>query len=170
MATGEMKREREAWVASNAILTGNIVLGSGTSIWFGCSVRGDEARITLGDRTNLQDNCVVHCDPDQPQSVGADVTVGHGAILHGTRIGDRTLIGMGAILLQESDIGEECIIGAGALVPQGMKVPPRSLVLGVPGRVVRQVTDEEVAANVASALGYMAMASAHCGGKFRRPL
>ncbi len=168
MATGDMRREREAWVASNAVLTGKVDLGVETNVWYGAVLRGDEARIRVGDRTNIQDNCVVHCDPDQPQTIGSDVTVGHGAILHGTKVGDRTLVGMGAILLQESEIGEDCIVGAGTLVPQGMKVPPRSVVLGVPAKVVRPVTDEEIERALASAKGYVRKASAHCGQRHVR--
>ena len=124
--------------------------------------------ITVGARTNLQDNCVVHCDPGEPQSIGADCTIGHGAILHGLKVGNRCLVGMGAILLQKSEIGDECLIGAGTVVTEGTKVPPRSVVLGVPGKVVRQVTDEEVRSFLKSARGYVDLACATAGEIHRR--
>ena len=168
MADGILVRERDAWVADNARVTGDVVLGADANVWYGASVRGDEARITVGARTNLQDNCVVHCDPGEPMVVGDDCTVGHGAILHGKRVGDRCLVGMGAILLQRSEIGDGCLVGAGALVTEGMKVPPRSVVLGVPAKVVRKVTDGEYASFLRSAKGYCDLALATCGGKHRR--
>jgi len=169
MADGVMRREHEHWVGATSTVTGDVDLGVEASVWYGASVRGDEANIRIGARTNIQDNAVVHCDPGQPQVIGDDTTVGHGAILHGKRVGSRCLIGMGAILLQESVVGDECIIGAGTLVPQGTEIPPRSVVLGVPGKVVRQVTDEEVKRNLASAKGYASKASAHAGRIHARP-
>ncbi len=168
MADGEMRREREAWVATTATVTGDVLLGPDTSVWFGCSVRGDEASIRVGARTNLQENCVAHTDPGLPLSIGEDVTVGHGAILHGSRIGSGSLVGMGAILLQKSVIGEECLVGAGSLVPEGMEVPRRSVVLGVPGKVVRQVTDAEAKRFREQARGYVEKATAHCGKRYSR--
>jgi carbonic anhydrase/acetyltransferase-like protein (isoleucine patch superfamily) len=168
LADGTMVREREAWVADNARVTGAVELGTDVNVWYGASIRGDEAAIRIGARTNLQDNCVAHCDPDEPLLVGEDCTVGHGAILHGTRVGNRCLVGMGAILLQGSEVGDECLIGAGTLVTAGMKVPPRSVVLGVPGKVVRKVTDDEVKGFLRSAKGYVELALSTCGGRHRR--
>ena len=168
MADGRLVRERDAWVASTATVTGDVDLAPEVNVWYGASVRGDEAAIRIGARTNIQDNCVLHCDPGQPLTVGEDCTVGHGAILHGSRIGDRCLVGMGAILLQGSMIGDECLVGAGTLVTEGMKVPPRSVVLGVPGKVVRKVTPEEVKGFLKSAKGYVDLATATCGGKHSR--
>jgi carbonic anhydrase/acetyltransferase-like protein (isoleucine patch superfamily) len=168
MADAWLVREREAWVAINAIVTGDVVFGEEVNVWYGASVRGDEAKIRIGPRTNLQDGVVVHCDPGQPMSVGSDCTVGHRAVLHGSKIGDRVLVGMGAILLQGSEIGDECLVGAGAVVTEGMKVPPRSVVLGVPAKVVRAVTDDEVKGFLKSAKGYVDLALATCGGIHRR--
>ncbi len=159
MADGWLVREKDAWVATTAVVTGRVDLAPGVSVWYGASVRGDEAPIRIGAGTNLQDGCVVHCDPGEPQAIGEDCTVGHGAILHGLEIGDRCLVGMGAILLQRSVVGDECLIGAGALVTEGMQVPPRSVVMGVPGKVVRKVTDEEVKDFLASAKGYADLAT-----------
>jgi carbonic anhydrase/acetyltransferase-like protein (isoleucine patch superfamily) len=168
MADGRLVRERESWVAVNAIVTGDVVLGPDVNVWYGASIRGDEARIRIGARTNIQDNCVLHCDPGEPLVVGEDCTVGHGAILHGSKVGNRCLVGMGAILLQRSEIGDDCLIGAGAVVTEGMKVPARSVVLGVPGKVARKVTAAELKSFLGSAKGYCDLALATCGGKHRR--
>jgi len=168
MADAWLVRERDAWVATNAAVTGEVDFAPDVNVWYGASIRGDEAPITIGRGTNLQDRVVAHCDPGQPLSVGEDCTIGHGAILHGRSIGNRVLVGMGAILLQGSEVGDECLIGAGALVTEGMKVPPRSVVLGVPGKVVRKVTDDEVKSFLKSARGYADLALATCGGKHRR--
>ena len=144
-----------AYAARNAILTGDLVLGEDAGVWFGCVLRGDDAPLVIGARSNVQDLTMVHADPGVPNEIGAEVTVGHRCVLHGARVGDRCLIGMGAILLSGSRIGEESIIGAGAVVKENALVPPRSLVVGVPGRIVRSVTDEEVAAVLRSAEGYV---------------
>ncbi len=170
MANGWLVRERDAWVATTAVVTGDVDLSEDVNVWYGSSVRGDEAKITIGPRTNIQDNCVLHCDPGEPLVVGADCTVGHGAILHGLRIGDRCLVGMNAVILQKAVIGDECLIGAGAVVTEGMQVPPRSVVLGVPGKVVRQVTDEEVKSFRAAAKGYVDLALKTCGKLYERPV
>jgi carbonic anhydrase/acetyltransferase-like protein (isoleucine patch superfamily) len=124
-------------------------------IWFGCVLRGDDAPLIVGRRTNVQDLTMVHADPGVPNVLGEEVTVGHRCVLHGAQIGDRCLIGMGAILLGGSRIGAESIIGAGALVKEGMIVPPRSLVVGLPARIVREVTEEEVQRIRQSAEGYV---------------
>lgn len=127
------------YLAHSALVIGDVVLGEGVNLWFNVVVRGDLARITLGPRVNLQDHVCVHTDFDVPQDIAADVVVGHGAILHGRRIGAGCLIGMGAVLLSGSEIGEECLIAAGCVVSERMVVPPRSLVAGVPGRVIGPV-------------------------------
>ena len=124
-----------AFVADNATVRGDVTLGERSSVFFGAVLRGDRAPITIGSGTNIQDNCVVHVDYDYPVVVGQNVTVGHGAILHGCTIGDETLIGMGAILLNGAVIGRHCIVGAGALVTQNTVIPDGSLVYGSPARV-----------------------------------
>ncbi|MHC4924306.1 MAG: gamma carbonic anhydrase family protein [Planctomycetota bacterium] len=169
MADGTMIPENDYFVASNAVITGDVRIGADASIWYGCSVRGDEDTLTIGRGTNIQDNCVMHADPDEPQTIGEDCVVGHGALLHGAVIGDRCLIGMGAIILQRAEIGDECLIGAGTLIRAGAKIPSRSVVLGVPGKVVRQVTDEEAAGFLVDAQGYVTKAREHVEGKWRRP-
>ena len=146
------------YVATNAALIHAVRIGRQSSIWYGCVVRGDVASITIGARTNLQDLTVVHPETDEPMTIGDDVTVGHRAILHMRTLGSCTLVGMGAILLAHSHVGKECIIGAGALIPEGRSIPDRSLVIGMPGRVVRQLTDEEAAHLKQHALNYVGTA------------
>ncbi len=143
------------FVADNAVVLADVTLGESANVWFGCVLRGDDEPITIGARSNIQDGTVVHADPGVPNTIGEDVTVGHRCVLHGKEVGDRCLIGMGAILLGGSVIGEESLIAAGAVVKENMVVPPRSLVVGIPGRVVRQVTDEEVQSFRESAVGYV---------------
>ena len=147
--------EGGAFAAENATLTGDLTLGEDVGIWFGCVVRGDDAPLTVGARTNIQDLTMIHADTGVPNVIGSEVTVGHRCVLHGAEVGDRCLIGMGAILLGGSVIGEESIVGAGAVVKEGMVVPPRSLVVGLPARIVREVRDEEVEGILRSAQGYV---------------
>ena len=133
-----------AFIHPTALVVGDVLLGEGASLWPQAVVRGDIAPIRVGARTNLQDGVIVHTEFGVPLVIGEDVVVGHRAVLHGNRVGQGCLIGLGAMLLSGSDIGEECIIAAGAIVTEGKKIPPRSLVMGIPGKVVRQVTDAEI--------------------------
>jgi carbonic anhydrase/acetyltransferase-like protein (isoleucine patch superfamily) len=146
--------EGGAFVASTAVVTGDVTFGEDAGVWFQCVLRGDDAPLTIGKRTNIQDLTMIHADTGVPNVIGEEVTVGHRCVLHGATVEDRCLIGMGAILLGGSRIGAESIIGAGAVVKEGMVVPPRSLVVGVPGRIVREVTDDEVRMILESAEGY----------------
>jgi carbonic anhydrase/acetyltransferase-like protein (isoleucine patch superfamily) len=130
-----------AFIAQGAIVLGDVHLGNNASIWYNAVVRGDTARITIGDETNIQDLSMLHADPGLPCSVGNRVTVGHRVILHGCTVEDECLIGMGAILLNRVKIGSGSVIGAGALVLEGTEVPPGSLYVGAPGKVVRPVND-----------------------------
>src|SRR4051812_21977132 len=132
------------FLAHNATLTGEIAIGEKTSFWFNAVVRGDVAPVTIGQRVNVQDGAVVHCDTDVPNIIEDDVTIGHGAIVHGMFVGAGSLIGMGATLLGRTKIGRECLIAAGAVVPPGLVVPDRSVVMGVPGKIVRAVSEEEL--------------------------
>lgn len=156
-----------AWVAPTATVIGSVRLGEGANIWYGAVLRGDEDEIAIGARSNVQDNCVMHTDPGYPVRVGADVTIGHGAIVHGATIEDGVLIGMGSTLLNGSVIGSGSVVGAGALVSEGAVIPPNSLVLGIPGKVRRETTESERAAIAASAPGYVARAERHRGGQAR---
>jgi carbonic anhydrase/acetyltransferase-like protein (isoleucine patch superfamily) len=136
---------KSAWVAPTAVLVGAVDVADGASIWYGAVLRGDNEPIVIGRDSNVQDNAVFHTDVGIPVTVGEGVSVGHGAIVHGATVGDHVLIGMGAILMNRSVIGSESLIAAGALVPEGASIPPRSLVVGVPAKVARPLTDDEVA-------------------------
>ncbi len=153
---GLFKRVPEgAFAAENVTLTGDVTLAEDVGIWFGCVLRGDDAPLSIGRRSNIQDLTMVHADTGVSNSIGEEVTVGHRCVLHGAVVEDRCLIGMGAVLLGGSKIGSESIVAAGAVVKEGAEIPPRSLVVGVPARVVREVTDAEVAMIRASAQGYV---------------
>jgi carbonic anhydrase/acetyltransferase-like protein (isoleucine patch superfamily) len=144
-----------AWIAENAIVIGDVRLGNNVSIWWNAVLRGDNDPITIGDNSNIQDGSVLHTDIGVPLTIGANVTVGHMVMLHGCTVGDGSLIGIGAIVLNRAVIGRDCLIGAGSLIPEGKVIPDRSLVMGSPGRVVRQLTDEDVAGLRASAQHYV---------------
>ncbi|HEY75152.1 MAG TPA: gamma carbonic anhydrase family protein [Thermoflexia bacterium] len=128
-----------AFIAPNAVLVGNVTVEAEASVWFGCVLRAEEAPILVGPQTNVQDLTVIHTDPDRPCRLGAGVTIGHRAVIHGATIEDGALIGIGAIVLNGAVVGEEAIVGAGAVVPEGSTIPPRTLALGVPARVVRSL-------------------------------
>lgn len=133
-----------AWVADSAAVIGDVVLEADSSVWFGAVVRGDNARIHIGRGSNVQDGAILHVDPGFPLTLGADVTIGHLAMLHGCTVGDGTLIGIGAVVLNGARIGENCLIGANALITEGKEIPPRSVVMGAPGKVVRELSDEDL--------------------------
>lgn len=152
-----MKRpeiHESVFVAPTATVVGNVRIGAGSSVFFGAVLRSELDEIVIGERTNIQDNCVVHIERGMPVHVGSGCTVGHCAILHSCTVGDNTLVGMGAIVLNGAVIGRDCIIGAGALVPQNAVIPDGSLVVGMPAKVRRSVTEAEIAANRASARMY----------------
>lgn len=132
------------WVAPDANVIGNVTIGEGASIWFGSTLRGDNEPIVVGAGSNIQENCVLHTDPGCPLTIGAGCTIGHKAMLHGCTLGDNVLIGMGATVLNGAKIGANCLIGAGALITEGKEIPEGSLVMGVPGKVVRQLTDDQI--------------------------
>ena len=136
--------DKDPWAASNAILIGKVVLKKDANIWFNVVLRGDIEPITIGEGSNVQDGSVFHTDPGCPLILGKGVTVGHMVMLHGCEVGDNTLIGIGSTILNKTKIGKNCIIGANALITENKVIPDRSLVLGSPGKVVRQVTDKEI--------------------------
>jgi carbonic anhydrase/acetyltransferase-like protein (isoleucine patch superfamily) len=139
---------------ATAVLIGDVRLGDQVSLWPHAVVRADYGEIVIGDGSNVQDCAVIHNDHQHPAVIGKDCVIGHGAVVHGCTIGDRCLIGIGAIVLNGAQIGEESVIGAGALVPEGKILPPRSLVLGVPGKLLRSVSDEELRRTVVGAQHY----------------
>ena len=142
------------WVAPGAHVIGNVRLEEATSVWFGCTLRGDNELIVIGAGTNVQENTVMHTDMGFPLTIGAGCTIGHKARLHGCTIGENSLIGMGATVLNGAKIGRNCLIGAGALITEGKEIPDGSLVMGAPGKVVRQLDEAAIAGLRASALHY----------------
>lgn len=143
-----------AWVAPGAHVIGTVILGPDTSIWFGACLRGDNEPIVVGPGSNVQENCVFHTDPDCPLTIGTGCTIGHKAMLHGCIIGDNTLVGMGATILNGARIGANCLIGAGALVTEGKEIPDGSLVMGMPGKVIRALDAAAIEGLRASARTY----------------
>jgi carbonic anhydrase/acetyltransferase-like protein (isoleucine patch superfamily) len=133
------------WIAPNAIVTGSVVLENNASVWFSCVVRADNDTITIGENSQLQDGCILHVDPGFPITLGRNVSVGHMAMLHGCTVGDGSLIGIKAVILNGAKIGKNCLIGANALVAEGKEIPDGSLVIGSPGKVVRQLSEQEIA-------------------------
>lgn len=136
--------EKNVYIAPGAIIRGNVTLHENCSVWFHAVIRAEADSVVIGKNTNIQDNCVVHVDEGSPVRIGSEVTIGHGAIVHGCTIGNNTLIGMGAVILNHAVIGQNCIIGAGTLITQHTVIPDNSLVLGNPGKVKRMVTPEEI--------------------------
>ncbi len=144
----------DAWVAPGCYVIGNVTLRAKSSVWFGCTLRGDNEQITIGEGSNVQENCVLHTDMGYPLEVGAGCTIGHKAMLHGCVIGENTLVGMGATVLNGAVIGKNCLIGAGALITEGKHIPDGSLVMGAPGKVVRQLDDAAIKGLTLSAAHY----------------
>ena len=132
------------FVAHNATIVGEVSIGELSSFWFNAVVRGDVAKVEIGRRVNVQDGVVVHCDTDVPNVIEDDVTIGHGAIVHGTFVGRGSLIGMGSTVLSRTRIGRECLVAAGAVVPPGLDVPDRMLVMGVPAKIVRPINEQDL--------------------------
>ena len=137
------KLDPNSWVAPNAVVIGNVDLKKDSNIWFNVTLRGDVETITIGEGSNIQDGSVLHTDPGCPLKVGKNVTVGHLVMLHGCTIGDNSLIGIGAVILNKAKIGKNCIIGAKALITENKVIPDNSLVVGSPGKVIREVTEDE---------------------------
>jgi len=135
---------KDSWVASNAVLIGKVILKKDANVWFNVVLRGDIEPITIGERSNVQDGSVFHTDPDCPLTLGKGVTVGHMVMLHGCEVGDDSLIGIGSTILNKTKIGKNCIIGANTLITENKIIPDRSLVLGSPGKIIREVTDKEI--------------------------
>jgi carbonic anhydrase/acetyltransferase-like protein (isoleucine patch superfamily) len=143
------------WIAPDAAVIGAVILERAASVWFGATLRGDNETITIGEGSNVQDGCVLHTDMGFPLDIGRNCTIGHKAILHGCTIGENSLVGMGATVLNGARIGRNCIVGANALVAEGKDIPDNSLVVGMPGRVVRALDEEAVRGLVASAEAYV---------------
>ena len=153
--------DRSAWVASTAVVVGQVTLGSEVGLWYGAVVRADSERIEVGDRTNIQDGCVLHADPGFPLVIGSGVSLGHNAVLHGCTIGDDVLVGMGAIVMNGAVVGSGSLVAAGAVVTEGAVVPAGSLVAGVPGKVRRTLSSDEIAGNRTNAAFYVDNIAVH---------
>lgn len=151
----ELPEEGSYWIAPDAAVIGRVKLEHNASVWFGAVVRGDNDLILVGENTNVQDGAVLHTDPGLALTIGRNCTIGHKAILHGCTIGDNTLIGMGAVVLNRASIGRNCLIGANALITEGKVIPDNSLVMGQPGKVMGELNDEAVAKLTRSAENYV---------------
>lgn len=158
--------KNKPFVAPNASVMGNVTFGENVSVWYGAVIRADVEAIFIGNNSNIQDTAVLHADLGDPTIIGNDVTVGHGAIVHGATVGDGSLIGMRATVLNRAIIGKNCIIGACALVTEGMIIPDNSLAIGIPAKVIRQISETQVQMLKLGALHYVEMAEKHEGGEF----
>ncbi len=147
--------DSSTYIAKGAVVIGNVTIGKDCSVWYNSTIRSTDQPIIIGDGSNVQDNAVVHVDSTHGVTIGSYVTIGHGAIIHGCNIEDNALIGMGAIILNGAKIGKNCIIAAGALIPQNKEIPDNSLVMGSPGKIIREVTEEEVIKNRENAEHYI---------------
>ena len=148
---------KNVFIAENAYVIGDVEIGDYASVWYGAVLRGDFAPIVIGSHTSIQENCVVHTDHAYPSQVGSHVTIGHTAVIHGASVGNHCIVGMGALLLNGATVGDESIVGAGAVLAEGKEFAPRSLILGVPGKVLREVSKQEIEriySNAETYLGY----------------
>jgi carbonic anhydrase/acetyltransferase-like protein (isoleucine patch superfamily) len=145
----------EYWIAPNAVVLGRVILKKNASVWFGATLRGDNDPIEIGENSNVQDGSVLHTDTGSPLIVGSNVTIGHMVMLHGCTIGDNSLIGIGSIVLNGAKIGRNCLIGANCLITEGKEIPDNSLVMGAPGKVVREVSEDQARVLTGSALHYV---------------
>lgn len=153
-----------AWIAPGCHLIGKVTLAAKSSVWFGCTLRGDNERLTLGEGSNIQENSVLHTDMGYPLTIGRDCTIGHKALLHGCTIGDNTLIGMGAMVMNGAVIGKNCLIGAGALITENKVIPDGSLVMGAPGKIIRTLDAAAIEGLTKSAQSYQRNAQRYRSG------
>ncbi|MFD0858072.1 gamma carbonic anhydrase family protein [Roseovarius aquimarinus] len=160
----ETPESGDFWVAPGAHVMGRVTLGEASSVWFGAVLRGDNEMIAVGEGTNIQENCVLHTDMGFPLTIGAGCTIGHKAMLHGCTIGENSLIGMGATVLNGARIGRDCLIGAGALVTEGKEIPDGSLVMGAPGKIIRDLDDAAIERLRESARHYQRTMRRHKAG------
>lgn len=151
----ELPNEGEYWVAPSAAVIGRVVLKKNASIWWGATLRGDNDPIVVGENSNVQDGSVLHTDTGSPLTIGANVTIGHMVMLHGCEIGDNSLVGIGSIVLNGARIGKNCLIGANCLITEGKEIPDNSLVMGAPGKVVREVSEAQARMLIAGSMHYV---------------
>jgi carbonic anhydrase/acetyltransferase-like protein (isoleucine patch superfamily) len=155
LGTAQVECHAQSWVAPSAVLVGNVKLEAGASVWFNTVLRGDNELIHIGENSNVQDGTVMHTDMGFPLTLGKGVTIGHNAMLHGCTIGDYSLVGINAVVLNGAKIGKNCLIGANALIPEGKVIPDGSLVMGSPGKVVRELTAQQIKMLEAGAAHYV---------------
>jgi carbonic anhydrase/acetyltransferase-like protein (isoleucine patch superfamily) len=160
---------QDYYIAGNAVVRGDVVLSAGVNIWFGVVIRGDLAQIKLGPRVNVQDGSIVHTDYDAPLEIEEGVVIGHAAVVHGRKVGRGSLIGMGAKLLSGSEIGQDCLIAAGTVVTENRRIPDRSVVMGIPGKVVREVTAAELERTRDICVHYLELAQRYARGAYPPP-
>lgn len=151
----ELPADDEYWIAPTAAVMGNVILKKNASVWFAATLRGDNDPIVIGENSNIQDGSVLHTDAGSPLTIGKDVTVGHMVMLHGCTIGDNSLVGIGSIILNGAKIGKNCLIGANCLITEGKEIPDNSLVMGAPGKVIREVSEGQARVLTASAHHYV---------------
>lgn len=159
-----VRAEGQFFIAPGAMVLGSVLLGENVSVWFNAVLRGDQEPITVGECSNVQDGAVLHTDPGCPLVIGSHVTVGHKAMVHGCHIGDNSLIGINAVVLNGARIGRNCLVGANALITEGKEIPDNSMVLGAPGKVVRELSEKEIEGLRRSALGYVENARRYLKG------
>lgn len=147
--------DAEHWVADSATVLGRVILKRNASVWFGATIRGDNDPVTIGENSNVQDGSVLHTDHGQPLTIGSNCTIGHMVMLHGCTVGDNTLIGIGSIILNGAKIGKNCLIGANTLITEGKVIPDGSMVMGAPGKVVRELTEPQIQMITMSAHHYV---------------
>ena len=150
-----MIKKNGVYIMESAEIVGDVIIGECSSVWSKAVIRGDESYIRIGKNTNIQDLCVIHAEHDIPIEIGDNVTVGHGAVIHCRKVGSNCLIGMGALLLDNAEIGEYSIVAAGTVVTENRIIPPRSLVIGVPGKIVREINDDDVKRIISSSKDYL---------------
>ncbi len=163
-----MVQKDGAYIMESAEIIGEVTIGEDSSVWSNAVIRGDGSPIKVGKNSNIQDMCVMHTDPGRPLEVGDNVTIGHGAVLHCRRVGSNCVIGMGAMLLDNAEIGEYSVVAAGTVVTENKKIPSRSLVMGVPGKIVREINDEDIERIGHAAQEYVRLAKAHHEGYYKR--
>ena len=163
-----MIKENKVYIMESAEIVGDVTIGENSSVWNNAVIRGDESSIRIGKKTNIQDMCVMHAELHIPIEIGDNVTIGHSAVIHCRRVGSNCLIGMGAMLLDNVEVGEYSIIAAGTVVVENTKIPSRSVVMGVPGKVVRETNDEDIERIESSAQDYLRLSKLHHEGKYKK--
>ena len=162
----QINKGERVFIAPNATVIGKVSLGNDVSVWFGAVIRADGDTVNIGDRTNIQDNSVLHVDPGFPVKIGNDCIIGHLSIIHGATLGNHVLVGMHSTIMNGVEIGDFCIIGANALITAGTKIPSHSLVMGAPAKVVKQLNDEQIEGIRQNALRYVDLKNEYLDGKF----